>query len=338
VGARSNTRCWDENAGRARAIARESHGRRKDVSMSLVVVGSMALDTVRTPFGEVREALGGAATFFSLAASHYTDVQVVAVVGSDFPEEHLDVLRRRNIDVSGVQRVPGQTFRWQGEYTYDLNTAHTLDTQLGVFADFHPEVPEHYRDADFVFLANIDPHLQLEVLRQMRSPRLRALDSMNFWIESQRPALTEAMSAVDVVLLNEGEVRQYASTYNLYLAARRVLDLGPTALVAKKGENGAVLISRGGVFIAPAFPLESVVDPTGAGDSFAGGFLGYLAQVNDVSLASIKRAMIHGSTVASFAVEDFSVERLVYLRPDDLQERFERFRELTRYEEIEAPE
>jgi sugar/nucleoside kinase (ribokinase family) len=302
--------------------------------MSLVVVGSMALDTVRTPFGEVQEVLGGAATFFSLAASQYTQVQIVAVVGEDFPEAHLELLRQRGIDVSGVQRRAGRTFRWSGEYTYDLNTAHTLDTQLGVFADFHPELPEHYRDAAFVFCANIDPSLQLEVLRQMRAPRLRALDSMNFWIESKRPELTEAMSQVDVVLLNEGEVREYAETYNLYAASRRILDLGPTALVAKKGENGAVLISPQGVFMAPAFPLESVRDPTGAGDSFAGGFLGYLAAAEDVSLATIKRAMIHGSAVASFAVEDFSVERLLRLRPEELEERFNQFRELTTFEPV----
>jgi sugar/nucleoside kinase (ribokinase family) len=300
--------------------------------MSLVVVGSMALDTVKTPFGEVKEVLGGAATFFSLAASQFTRVQVVAVVGEDFPEAHLDLLRSKNIDVSGVQRRPGRTFRWTGEYTYDLNTAHTLDTQLGVFADFHPDLPDHYRDADFIFLANIDPVLQLEVVRQMRAPRLRALDSMNFWIESKRPELTEAMSNVDVVLLNEGEVREYAGTYNLFTAARRVLDLGPTALVAKKGENGAVLISPAGVFIAPAFPLESVLDPTGAGDSFAGGFVGYLASVGDTSLASIKRAMIHGSTIASFAVEDFSVNRLVRLQPEEVRARFEQFRELMTFE------
>ena len=300
--------------------------------MSLVVVGSMALDTVRTPFGEVKEVLGGAATFFSLAASQYTKVHVVAVVGEDFPEAHLDLLRERDIDVSGVQRRPGRTFRWVGEYDYDLNTAHTLDTQLGVFADFHPELPEHYRDADFVFCANIDPVLQLEVLRQMRSPRLRALDSMNFWIESKRAELTEAMSNVDVVLLNEGEVRQYAATYNLYAAARRLLDLGPAALVVKKGEHGAVLVSPSGVFVAPAFPLESVLDPTGAGDSFAGGFIGYLAGAGDVSLATIRRAMIHGSTVASFAVEEFSVGRLLRLRRDELQERYDQFRELTTFE------
>jgi sugar/nucleoside kinase (ribokinase family) len=302
--------------------------------MSLVVVGSMALDTVKTPFGEVEEVLGGAATYFSLAASQFTRVQVVAVVGEDFPEEHLDLLRSKNIDVSGVQRRPGRTFRWTGEYTYDLNTAHTLDTQLGVFADFHPELPDHFRDADFIFLANIDPTLQLEVVRQMRSPRLRALDSMNFWIENKRAELTEAISNVDVVLLNEGEVREYAGTYNLFVAARRVLDLGPTALVAKKGEHGAVLISPSGMFIAPAFPLESVLDPTGAGDSFAGGFIGYLASVGDVSLASIKRAMIHGSAIASFAVEDFSVNRLVRLHPEEVQARFDQFRELMTFEKI----
>ena len=303
--------------------------------MSLVVVGSMALDTVRTPFGEVKEVLGGAATFFSLAASQYTKVHVVAVVGEDFPEAHLDLLRERDIDVSGVQRRPGRTFRWVGEYDYDLNTAHTLDTQLGVFADFHPELPDHYRDADFVFCANIDPVLQLEVLRQMRSPRLRALDSMNFWIESKRAELTEAMSKVDVVLLNEGEVRQYAATYNLYVAARRLLDLGPAALVVKKGEHGAVLVSPTGVFVAPAFPLESVMDPTGAGDSFAGGFIGYLAGAGDVSLATIRRAMIHGSTVASFAVEEFSVGRLLRLQRDELQQRYDQFRELTTFESSE---
>jgi sugar/nucleoside kinase (ribokinase family) len=295
----------------------------------------MALDTVRTPFGEVKEVLGGAATFFSLAASQYTKVHVVAVVGEDFPEEHLDLLRARNIDVSGVQRRPGRTFRWVGEYDYDLNTAHTLDTQLGVFADFHPELPEHYKDADFVFLANIDPVLQLEVLRQMRSPRLRALDSMNFWIESKRAELSEAIANVDIVLLNEGEVRQYAATYNLYVAARRMLDQGPTALVVKKGEHGAVLVAPGGVFMAPAFPLESVLDPTGAGDSFAGGFIGYLAGAADTSLATIKRAMIHGSTVASFAVEEFSVGRLVRLQPDELQDRYDQFRELTTFEGAE---
>jgi sugar/nucleoside kinase (ribokinase family) len=301
--------------------------------MSLVVVGSMALDSVKTPSGEVKEILGGAATFFSLAASQFTDVHIVAVVGEDFPEEHLDLLRQRGIDVSGVQRRPGRTFRWVGEYDFDMNTAHTLDTQLGVFADFHPELPDHYRDADYVFCANIDPVLQLEVLRQMRSPRLRALDSMNFWIESKRAELTEAISKVDVVLLNEGEVRQYASTYNLYVAARRLLDLGPTALVVKKGEHGAVLVAPGGIFVAPAFPLESVLDPTGAGDSFAGGFLGYLASCSEPSLANIKRAMVHGSTVASFAVEEFSVGRLVSLRPDELRARYEQFRELTAFEE-----
>jgi sugar/nucleoside kinase (ribokinase family) len=239
--------------------------------MSLVVVGSMALDTVRTPFGEVKEVLGGAATFFSLAASQYTKVHVVAVVGEDFPEAHLDLLRERDIDVSGVQRRPGRTFRWVGEYDYDPNTAHTLDTQLGVFANFHPELPEHYRDADFVFCANIDPVLQLEVLRQMRSPRLRALDSMNFWIESKRAELTEAMSSVDVVLLNEGEVRQYAATYNLYAAARRLLDLGPAALVVKKGEHGAVLVSPSGVFVAPALPWSRCWTPPARATRSPGG-------------------------------------------------------------------
>ncbi|HEY8477587.1 MAG TPA: PfkB family carbohydrate kinase [Chloroflexota bacterium] len=301
--------------------------------MSVLVVGSLGLDDVETPFGRVNAVLGGTVAHFSLAASLYTRVQVVAVVGEDFPPQYLDLFRQRNIDLGGLQQRPGKTFRWKARYEFDLNVAHTLDTQLNVFAEFHPLLPESYRSAPFVFLANIDPRLQLEVLDQVASPRLVALDSMNFWIERSRPLLTEVMRRVHLVLLNEAEVRQYADTHNLYVAARRILSLGPRALVVKKGEHGAMLIERDGeVFVVPALPLTEVVDPTGAGDSFAGGFMGYLASTGDLSPAGLRRAMVHGSATASFAVQDFSVRRLVSLTRDEMHACLQAFRRLTHFE------
>lgn len=301
--------------------------------MSLLVVGTVALDTVETPFGQVSEALGGTASYFAFAARHYTDVKIVAVVGEDFPSNYLELFHRGNVDVSGLEVIPGRTFRWSGSYNFDLNTAHTLDTQLNVLLDFDPKLPNSYRDAELVFLGNIDPSLQKAVLSQVPSPRLTVLDSMNFWIERERGSLTEVMSMVDVVLLNEAEVRQYADTYNLLAAARKILALGPKALIVKKGEYGALMISGDGeAFVAPAFPLESVKDPTGAGDSFAGGFLGYLASTGDFSSAGIRKAMIHGSVIASFTVEDFSVNRLLGLTRRDIQERYQQVQRLTFFE------
>lgn len=302
--------------------------------MTILVVGSVALDTVETPFGRAVEALGGSATYFSLAASLYTPVRLVAVVGDDFPAEHIALLRERNVDLAGLERAPGKTFRWAGRYDFDLNTATTLDTQLNVFATFHPKLPSAYANSDFVFLANIDPDLQCEVLRQVPHAKLRALDTMNFWITGKPEQLARAMSMVDIVLMNEAEVRQFTGTYSLLRASRRVLELGPRALVVKKGEYGSVLFSEWGYFVAPAYPLEDVRDPTGAGDSFAGGFLGFLARAGDVSPRTLKQAIVHGSVVASFTVEDFSVERLRRVTWADLARRYDEFRHFTAFDTV----
>ncbi len=302
--------------------------------MSVLVVGSVALDDVETPAGRRSRTLGGACTYFATAASLYTDVRIVAVVGTDFPSEHLDFLRARGIDLQGLQVVEGKTFFWAGRYGADLNRAETLDTQLNVFADFHPSVPQAWRRSEYVFLANIDPELQIEVLQQMQRPRLTALDSMNFWIASKKEALTRALSLVDVVLLNEAEVKQFAGEPNLIMAARRLLALGPKALVIKRGEYGAMLVTQGdslgeSFFLVPAYPLERVVDPTGAGDTFAAGFMGYLARSGGLSQAALRRAVVHGTVVASFTVEDFSIDRLRTLTLAEIQARYETFRQLT---------
>jgi sugar/nucleoside kinase (ribokinase family) len=297
-----------------------------------LVVGSLGLDTVSTPFGSVTDVLGGTTSYFSLSASVYTDVQVVAVVGNDFPAEYRKVLEDRRIDLRGLQIIDGKTFRWAGQYKFDMNVAETLDTQLNVFADFHPNLPEDYRETKYVFLANIHPSLQLEVLDQVRAPKLVVMDSMNFWISGTKDTLTEVMKRSDIVLLNDGEVRQYTGTANLISGGRSILELGPRAVIIKKGEHGALLISQeDGVFVAPAFPQDVVLDPTGAGDSFAGGFVGYLASRDDTSPEAIRRAIIHGSAIASFTVEDFSVRRLERLTSEEVLERYAMFRNLTRF-------
>jgi len=301
-------------------------------SSPALVVGSLGLDTISTPFGSVSDVLGGTSSYFSLSASNYTDVQVVAVIGNDFPDEYRRVLESRRIDLRGLQVMDGRTFRWAGQYKFDMNVAETLDTQLNVFAEFHPRLPEDYRQTEFVFLANIHPSLQLEVLDQVRNPKLVVMDSMNFWISSSKDTLTDVMRRADIVLLNDGEVRQYTETANLIAGGRAILDLGPRAVVIKKGEHGALLISRNdGVFVAPAFPQEEVQDPTGAGDSFAGGFVGYLASRGDTSPEAIRRAIIHGSAIASFTVEDFSVRRLERLTTAEVLDRYATFRHLTQF-------
>ena len=300
--------------------------------MTILVVGSVALDTVETPFGTVTEALGGSATYFSIAASTFTKVNLVGVVGDDFPSQYVERMQRAGVDLAGLQIRGGKTFRWAGYYDYDLNTAHTLATELNVFSSFHPVLPEGYEGSEFVFLANIDPDLQHEVLQQVTGAKLKVMDTMNFWIDGKRDALTRTMSAVDVVLMNEAEVRQYAGTYNLSLAAHAILALGTRILIVKKGEYGCVMFSDSGYFVAPAYPLETVKDPTGAGDSFAGGFMGYLAHTCDVSSASIRRAIVYGSVVASFAVEDFSVDRLTSLTPDEIAARYREFQDFTYFE------
>jgi sugar/nucleoside kinase (ribokinase family) len=302
--------------------------------VSTLVVGSVALDTVETPFGRAENALGGTAMFFSLAASLFTDVRLVGVIGEDFPSRGVEMLGARRIDLEGLQQRSGETFRWVGEYDYDMNVAHTLDTRLNVFETFHPSIPEHYRDSRFVFLGNIDPELQLEVLRQVEQPELTVLDTMNFWIEGKRDALTEVVRQVDVVLLNEGEIRQYTGRYNIHQAARAIQDLGPRYVVVKRGEYGAVMFAQNDYFSVPAFPTWEVRDTTGAGDSFAGGFLGYLDSCAARDHKDFRAALVFGTIVASFAVEDFSVEGLLRASERAMDERYARLADVTR---IEAP-
>lgn len=298
--------------------------------MSITVVGSVALDSVETPFGKRDNALGGAATFFSTAASLYSQVQLVGVIGDDFPEEHVDFLRKRGVGLDGLQRRHGMTFRWSGRYNYDdINNPETIETQLGLFGDFNPELPEAYREAECVFLANIDPVLQLRVLEQVRRPKLKVLDSMNFWITNKKEELTEVIRKVDVVLMNEGEALQYGETFSLISAARKILELGPKVLLAKRGEYGAAMFANQTFFFAPAYPLEVVKDPTGAGDTFAGGFLGYLSREGDYSLAAMKRAVLHGSAMASFTIEDYSIDRLRTLTMADIEQRVQDFAHFT---------
>ena len=289
--------------------------------MSVLVVGSVALDSIETPAGRVIEVLGGSATYFSLAASLYTPVRVVAVVGDDFPSSGFETLRERSIDLSGLEVRSGRTFRWVGRYGEDLNSAETLDTQLNVFADFDPKIPSDFRSSPLVFLANIDPELQLRVLRSVDGAYLTAMDTMNFWISSKREAVTEVIRSVDIVMMNDAELRQYAQVRSLAEAAQRVLDLGPTAIVVKKGDNGCVLYARDGYFVAPAYPVERVCDPTGAGDSFAGAFFGNLAQAGEVSDMFLRRAILHGCVVASFTVEAFGVDRVRSLKREEVNQR-----------------
>jgi sugar/nucleoside kinase (ribokinase family) len=302
--------------------------------MSILVVGSVAFDTVRTPFGQAEEVLGGSATYFSAAASFFTDVRLVAVVGEDFPEHYLAFLRSRKVDLHGLQRVRGKTFRWVGEYGFDLNQARTLDTQLNVFADFAPEIPEGYRDSEVVFLANIDPDLQREVVRQVRHPALIAADTMNYWITSKAESLRQTLGLVDALLINDAETRQLAGEPNLVQAAQKILALGPKSLVIKRGEYGALMISKEGWFAAPALPLEEVRDPTGAGDCFAGGFVGYLANAMNFDDASVRKAMIMGSVMASFNVEAFSLDRLRTLTYGEIETRYRAFKRLAHFEDL----
>jgi sugar/nucleoside kinase (ribokinase family) len=302
--------------------------------VSLVVVGSIAFDSVETPFGRVDEALGGAAAHFASAASFFTKVKLVGVVGEDYDLAHLDFLEARGADLAGVARAPGKTFRWKGRYGFNLNEAETLDTQLGVFADFRPDLPPGYRKAPYVFLANIHPVLQLEVLEQIEKPEFVAMDTMNFWIQGERAALERTLAAVDMVVINEGEARQLSGEYNLIKAAQAILSYGPTRLIVKRGEYGALMFTRDHVFASPAYPLESVFDPTGAGDSFAGGVMGHLARTGDLSNANLRLAIVLGSVMASFHVEDFSMDRNRRLTQPEIQERFRAFRTLTQFEDL----
>jgi sugar/nucleoside kinase (ribokinase family) len=300
----------------------------------LVVVGSVALDSVKTPFGEAQEVLGGSAAFFATAASYFTDVSLIAVVGEDFPEAHLTFLRQRGIDLAGLERRSGKTFRWQGEYSYQLNEAKTLQTQLNVFETFRPVVPETYRSPEMLFLANIDPDLQRGVLEQVKRPRLVACDTMNFWIDGKRDALLGLLQQVDVLVINDGEARALGQNSNLVAVARTILASGPKFLIIKRGEYGVLMFSGDRVFAAPAFPLEQVKDPTGAGDCFAGGFMGYLASTGNLADEALRRAVVYGSVMASFAVEAFSLDRLRVLDYKEIEARFAMFKRMTFFEEL----
>ena len=300
--------------------------------MGVLVVGSVALDSVKTPFGEVQDALGGSATFFSVAAAYFTDVALVAVVGADFPERHVEFLKSRGIDTSGLVVEEGETFRWAGVYGYDLNDRDTIYTKLNVFENFLPRIPDRLAASEFVFLANIDPELQLSVLDQVSSPKLVACDTMNFWIESKKEVLSRLLKKVDVMIMNDSECRELAGEPNLIKAARMVLDMGPKTIVVKKGEHGALMADRESFFSAPAFPCEDVFDPTGAGDSFAGGFMGQLAKTKDVSAANIRRAVIFGTVMASFCVEQFSVDGMASLDQADIEDRFRALKDLSNFE------
>lgn len=303
--------------------------------MSLLVVGSVGIDTIETPFGRVTDVLGGSATYIAIAASYFvTPIKFVGVVGGDFPKAYIDFLESRDIDLEGLQVVKnGKTFRWGGRYHYDLNTRDTLFTDLNVFEHFNPVIPESYRKTTYVCLGNIDPVLQRRVLEQIERPRLVVGDTMNFWIKGKNAELKETLKLMDVLILNEAEARQLTNEPNLIKAARAIAALGPRIVIIKKGEHGALLVTESTIFVAPAYPLENINDPTGAGDAFAGGFIGWIAKMDDLSDESLKRAVIHGSTLASFCVERFSLERFKDLTYLEILDRFREFRELSKFDE-----
>ena len=305
---------------------------------SLLVVGSVGLDTVETRAGKRAEVLGGAASYFSVAASFLAPVRLTAVVGTDFPAEHTRLLEDHKVDLAGLERVAGRTFRWSGVYAHDFSTRTTLDTQLNVFQDFQPKLPAAWTGSEYVFLANIHPALQLSVLeqstKQSTKPKFVACDTMNFWISGERPALLKLLERVDMLLLNDEEARELSGEANLPAAARVIRKLGPRAVIIKRGDAGALLFHEGGVFSAPAFPIENVIDPTGAGDSFGGGFMGWLAHEGDTSPTTIRTAMIMGSVLASFSVEDFSLDRFKRLDLAQIRERFQAFADLVHFDKI----
>ncbi len=303
--------------------------------MSLLVVGSVAFDAVETPFGKIEKMLGGSGSHFSISASFFTDVQLVGVVGGDFGEDDRKILESHKVDLSDLERIEdGKTFRWYGRYDYDLNTAHTLNTELNVFADFKPKLSEKSKRARLVFLGNIQPDLQREVREQVTGAELVALDTMNLWIDIARDSLLKTLKGVDVVIINDAEARQLTAIPNLIKAARTILSWGPRALIVKRGEYGAALFTNESYFAIPAYPLESVFDPTGAGDTFAGGFMGYLSSQPKLDEAAMRRAMIFGSVMASFNVEEFGTARVQRLTHDEINERFRTFKQMTNFEEI----
>lgn len=302
-------------------------------AQSVLIVGSVALDSVQTPSGVVERALGGAAVYSSVAASFFSPVRVVGVVGEDFPAEHLDYLVSRRIDTRGIQVAAGKTFHWKGRYEGDMNQAETLATELNVFQDFRPQLPRDYASSQFVFLANIDPELQIQVLNQVNGPKLVAMDTMNYWIQSKPDVLSEVLRQVDVLFINDAEIRQLTGTVNLTKAASELHRLGPSHIVVKKGEHGAVMYCSDSLcFSSASYPLEEIADPTGAGDSFAGGFMGYLAGSGELTNANLRRAVVYGSTLASFNVQDFSLNAFKRLTREEIESRYDEFRRIVFFE------
>jgi sugar/nucleoside kinase (ribokinase family) len=304
--------------------------------MSLLVVGSVALDSIFTPFGETADALGGSAVYFSVAGSLLHPVQVVGVVGDDYPVHELERLSARGIDWTGVERAEGESFRWKGKYSYDLQSRETLETRLGVFAHFQPKIPDAFRAAEFVFLGNIDPELQIGVLGQVQQPKLVVCDTMNYWIQGKKEALLELLSRVDVLMVNDGEARELSGDWNIHRAGRWILAHGPSRVVIKQGEYGALLIEPSRTFYVPAFPLETVFDPTGAGDAFAGGFMAYLARTGSLGEDNIRRAMVYGAAMGSYAVEQFGIRGFERISLADVEARVRAFQDLTHVRPAEA--
>jgi len=300
--------------------------------MSIVVVGSVALDSVETPFGKVENALGGSATYFSVSASFFSkDIKLVAVVGDDFPQEHVDFLKSKGVDLEGLEQANGKTFRWSGRYGLNLGGAETLSTELNVFEKFSPKIPDSYKNTKYLFLANINPELQIDVLKQIRNSRLVVCDTMNLWISQRKEKLIETIKHVDILVLNDAEARQLTGENKVDMSARKILDYGPKRVIIKKGEHGAMTLTESTYFSAPAYPLRFVNDPTGAGDTFAGGFMGYLDSGDDVSETSIRKAIIYGTVMASFDVEDFSLNRQRSLTRDEIESRFDEMRKITEF-------
>ncbi|MBI5144365.1 MAG: sugar kinase [Candidatus Omnitrophica bacterium] len=299
--------------------------------MSILVVGSVAIDSVQTPFGKKDVVLGGSATYFSIAASFFNKVNMVAVVGEDFPKKYITFFKRRSIGIEGLEIAKGKTFKWKGQYDYDLNKADTIYTHLNVFNDFHPRIPGRLKGANFLFLANIDPELQYSVLSQMDRPRLVACDSMNYWIAHKKRKLEKVLTKVDIFLLNDAEARQFTGEANLLKAAQSIQSIGPKVVVIKKGEHGVLYLSGDSFFLAPAYPLESLCDPTGAGDTFAGGMFGFLSRVKRIDESSMRKAVIYGTILASFVVEDFSVNRLLKLSMTEIKARYRHFMQITKF-------
>ncbi|HET8713756.1 MAG TPA: PfkB family carbohydrate kinase [Gemmatimonadales bacterium] len=300
--------------------------------MGLLVVGSIALDSVITPFGETADTLGGAAVFFSMAGAVLHPVQVVGVVGNDFPEGHLKKLAARGVDLAGVERRQGESFRWKARYSYDLNSRETLETRLGVFAEFSPRIPEKFRAARYVFLGNIDPELQLSVLDQVKDPQLVACDTMNYWIQGKKDLLLELLRHIDILMVNDSEARELSGDWNIYRAAHWILGRGPKMVVIKQGEHGALLVDPETTFKVPAYPLQEVFDPTGAGDAFAGGFMAHVARTGDLAFSNLRRAMVYGSALGSLAVEAFGVQRLENATLKEVRGRVKAFRDLVHFQ------